>query len=108
MWSSRDALLGDPQVNVVGYQVCFEDPLDGLFMFNHLTCGTTFAVLARSFADLYVGPIYTESHYGDEDCLGLCDDSEALDFCPNTCLYAGVRAALQAVRSWPKRPLPTP
>jgi hypothetical protein len=71
-WRTLEALLGDPQLQIVGYQANFADLLLGLFLFNHLGCGSTIAVPAELFKDLYTGPIYSARVTGTADCPEYC------------------------------------
>jgi hypothetical protein len=63
-WSTLDAFLGDPELEVAGYQADFDDLPAGLFLFNHLTCGSTIAMAVEFFRDLYEGPIHSERATG--------------------------------------------
>jgi hypothetical protein len=102
VWHTRDAFLGDPQLEVVGYQVDFVDLLLGLLLFNHLTCGSTIAVPAGLFKNLYDGPIYSERATGTADCPKYCRYVSELEACRAKCECAYIREILQIVRQWPK------
>jgi hypothetical protein len=102
VWHTLDAFLGDPQLRIVGYQVDFVDLLLGLFLFNHLTCGSTIAMPAELFRDLYDGPIYAERATGTADCPRYCLYVSELSACRAQCECAYVREILQIVRRWPK------
>jgi hypothetical protein len=101
-WRTLEALLGDPQLQIVGYQVNFDDLLLGLFLFNHLDCGSTIAVPAELFKDLYDGPIYAARATGTAECPEYCLYASELGRCPAQCECAYVREILQIVRTWPK------
>ena len=58
VWRTQETFLEDPQLNVVGYQVNFHELLLGFFLFSHQSCGSTIALPAECFRDLYDGPIY--------------------------------------------------
>lgn len=60
MWCSRDELLEDPDIELVGYQASLRMLSEGLFLFNHLCKGATLALPAGDFSDLYNGPIFKE------------------------------------------------
>jgi len=104
LWRTRDAFLGDSQLEVVGYQVDFSDLLLGFFLFNHLACESTIAVPAGLFRDLYDGPVFSQRATGTEDCPGYCLRKSELASCPAKCECAYVREILQIVRRWPKTP----
>jgi hypothetical protein len=97
-WSSREAFLGDPQLEVVGYQADFCDLRLGLFLFNHHPCRTTLSASAGDFADLYDGPHFAERKTGSDECPGYCLDRDHLGSCSTACECAFVREVLQVVR----------
>jgi hypothetical protein len=101
-WFSRDKFLDDCNIDFVGYQVNFGDLQLGYFLFNHLTCGSTFAVPAGLFRNLYDGPVFAERLTGSESCPGYCVHEEILQSCNAKCECAYVRAVMQIVRNWPK------
>ena len=100
-WSSRDQFLEDPDVELVGYQVNFEELLAGFFLFNH-SCGTTLAIPVEPFEDLYDGPVFRERATGSEACPEHCLHEENLIPCPTHCECAFVREIIQYIKSWPK------
>ena len=97
-WSTRDEFLGDTRVELVGYQVSFENLVAGQFLLNH-ECGTTLAVPAAAFADLYGGPVFQERATNTADCPGHCLHPDDLDPCTAKCECAFVREILQLVRN---------
>jgi len=101
-WASREMFLEDADIDLVGYQVDFEDLSLGLFLFNHLTCKTTLAVHASLFKDLHTGPVYLERKTGQTECPGYCLRTPELAPCPAECECAWVRSLLQIIREWPK------
>lgn len=101
VWPERAFFLGDPALQVVGYQVHFEELTTGLFLFAH-RCGTSLAVQANQFKDLYGGPVFTERLTGTEDCRGFCLYIDELRPCPAKCECAYVREVLQVILNWPK------
>jgi hypothetical protein len=101
-WATRDDLLADPEVTLVGYQAFWEDLEMGLLMFNH-TCGTTLAVEVARFTDLYDGPTFSVRATGTKACPGLCLHRENLNRCPAQCECAYIRELLPKIRNWPKR-----
>lgn len=102
VWTSRDIFLEDRDIELVGYQVDFEEVALGLFLFNHNTCQTTLAIQARLLKDLYLGPMFKERKTGKEECPGYCLRRSALEPCPAECECAWVRGLLQIIRDWPK------
>jgi hypothetical protein len=106
-WTGRDDLLSDPAVQIIGYQVCFEELAAGSFLFNH-SCEGTFAIRVQHFRDLYDGPIFQERKTGTEECLGYCLDREQLGICFAQCECAYVREIIQIIRNRPKAPALSP
>ncbi len=102
IWPSREAFLKDRDIQLVGYQVHFEELALGLFLFNHDICKTTLAIRALHLKDLYIGPVFKERKTGQEDCPGYCLRSSELAACPVECECAWVRGLLQIIRGWPK------
>lgn len=104
-WNTRNDFLSDPNISVVGYNVNFEELELGCFLFNHTICGTTLAIEARIFTDLYQGKVFTERKTGGKECLGLCFDSTSIEPCPAQCECAYVREVLNQVANWIKHPV---
>lgn len=101
-WPTRDDLLSDPDVSLIGYQINFRALTAGIMLFNH-RCKGTMAINVEKFQDLYDGPIFTERHIGDADCPNHCFHQSDLKPCPAQCECAYVREILQAIKNWPKR-----
>jgi hypothetical protein len=102
VWRTREDLLADPGVELIGYQAHFIVLVEGLFLFNH-SCGTTFALDVAELVDLYAGPVFRRRLDGSADCLGYCIHRGELQPCPAECECAFVREIMQVVRRWPKR-----
>jgi len=102
-WKKRHGFLADPSIRLVGYQVHFKQLELGLFLFNHLSCGTTLTLPAESFLDLGSGPVYSDRRTGEEDCPAYCLRVENLSPCPAKCECAYIRDVLQVILGWPKR-----
>ena len=100
-WVSRDDFLGDPDVEIVGYNANFDDLLAGTFLFNH-ACGGTLSLSVRYFNGLYEGTIFTERATGSEDCPEYCLYQEQLDKCLTRCECAFVRNIIDIIKKWPK------
>jgi hypothetical protein len=92
--------LDDPTLELIGYQPNFSELEAGLFLFQHNTpdCGTSLAIEAGRFSDLYDGPIFTESLRGTDKCCGYCVHQSELRRCPAKCECAYVREILQIIR----------
>ena len=103
LWNNREEFLSDPQTNMVGYQVNFIHTDKGLFMFNHIECGTTMAIRVDHFKDLYDGPVYDKSKTGSDECPGFCLYSNELTSCPVECECAYVREVIQLIKGWKKQ-----
>ena len=104
-WLRRAAFLADPDVSLTGYQANFKELEVGLLLFDHRVagCGTTMAVWASEFTDLYRGPMFEKRLRGTPSCPGYCLRHEALDPCPNACECAYIRSVLEKIRQWPKK-----
>lgn len=96
-WKTRDDFLNDCSLDLIGYQVNFESLHLGLLLFNHV-CGTTLALPAGTFRDLYAGPVHSGRKTGTEDCPEYCLHKEELRPCPAECECAWVREMIQIVR----------
>ena len=103
-WVTCTEFLEDYAVDLVGYQVDFEELVAGLFLFNH-ACGATLAIQAAAFRDLYDGPVFSERRTGTSDCPGHCLHESELAPCPAQCECAYVREIVQIVNGWQKQPL---
>ena len=98
-WFSRDEMIYDPDVSLLGYQVHFIDFKLGLFYFNHKSenCQTTFAIRVDELSDLYDGPIYSEVKMADDDCPLYCLRRIELKNCNQQCAGAFVREIMQII-----------
>jgi hypothetical protein len=103
-WKTRTEFLRDPELCLVGYQANFLQLEAGFVFFNHdaVDCGTTLAVQAGAFRDLYDGPIFEYQYRGEPDCPGYCLDREELAACDLPCECAYVRTILKIIQNWPK------
>lgn len=105
-WADRAHFLSDPDVDLVGYQVHFEHLELGLFLFNH-RCGSTIALQAKIFTDLYKGPVFKERKTATKECSGYCLRPAELRSCPVQCECAFVRKILNRIKSWKKEGEPS-
>lgn len=103
VWTSREQFLEDPMLNLVGYQVNVKRLSAGLFLFNHSCIGSTLAVQALAFRDLYQGPVFSQRLSDDPSCPGHCLRQKDLQPCPLMCECSYVREILQIVSNWPKQ-----
>lgn len=103
-WENIEAFLSDPEIQIVGYQVHFEELEAGLFFFHH-SCNNTLACEAKVFKSLQEGPIFTERLTGTDQCPGHCLYKNDLSPCPAACECNWVRDVLQKIKAWPKSPL---
>lgn len=101
VWPTRGEFLADPDVVLVGYQVNFCDLLTGHFAFKH-SCGSSFAICAVEFPDLYDGPIFERRLTGSDECPGYCLREHDLRPCPAMCECAYVRDVVRVIKKWPK------
>ena len=94
----------DPAIAIVGYQATFNQLELGYFLFNHLVddCGTTMAVEAGAFKDLYDGPIYSKPLATTDQCMEYCLNKYDLRPCPAECECAWTRELIQIIMNWRK------
>ncbi|MFC1816982.1 hypothetical protein ACFL0M_13840 [Thermodesulfobacteriota bacterium] len=97
----RDNFLSDPGLEIVGYQVDFEELTEGIFLFNH-SCRGTIAIQAGEFKYLYDGQIFEERATGSDDCPEYCLLQDELRPCPAKCECAYVREIIQVIKNWQK------
>ena len=97
-WPSRKDFLDDCDIELIGYQVNFDNLNLGYFLFNHLICGTTLGIQAAKFKELHRGPIYMQRQLGTERCPEYCQHESNLDPCPAECECAFVREILQILK----------
>ena len=98
-WPSREAFLSDHGLEMIGYQVNFEELMAGIFLLQH-SCGTSLGIPAGEFRSLYDGEIFQERATGTDKCPGFCLRIDDLNPCPEQCECAFVREILQIVRGW--------
>jgi len=103
IWRTQDDFISDSEAEIIGYQVNFKNLELGLFLFNHISCGTTIAVHASQFAALYDGPIFKERHTQQKECPEYCLNKNILDPCVVECECAYVREIIREIRRKPKQ-----
>jgi hypothetical protein len=96
-WGERQSFIEDPGIVLNGYQFSYEELREGIFLFTHVipTCGTTLAIPANQFLDLYAGEIFEERKTYTDECPAHCFNSSHLGRCPNKCECAYVREVMQ-------------
>ena len=104
VWPGKASFLNDPDLQMIGYQVNFDELMAGLFLFNHI-CGTSLAVKAEAFEDLYDGPMFTERMTDTKECEGHCLHKNDLRSCAMKCECKYVREIVQVILNWPKQGL---
>ena len=103
-WSTREELLTDPEIHLMGYAVNFESIGQGLFLFSHEVCLSTVGVEVASFLDLHEGPVYEQLMTGSDECPRFCLEERNLNPCNAPCRCAFVRDVLTSVAAWKKKP----
>ena len=97
-WKTKDDLLQDPSVCLVGFQADFRETEPGHYLFNHIlagnTCNTTMAVKVDDFLPLYNGPMFEEIKFGS-----LCAKTIAEVSRTWACARSNVKTPLP-VKSW--------
>lgn len=96
-WSARDEFLKDPGIEIAGYQVNFDNLIDGTFLFNH-SCGATLFLSVRYFNGLYEGPVFNQRATGSEECPEYCLYPDELDLCSARCECAYVRNIIDIIK----------
>ncbi|GAB4389509.1 MAG: hypothetical protein Kow0025_15310 [Thermodesulfovibrionales bacterium] len=104
IWSTRGAFLSDEEIKIDGYVADLEFLEEGLFLFTHVRkgCGSTMALKAGTFRDLYGGPVYAERLRGGDECPGHCLQIHNLERCRAKCECAYVREVIHAIERWPR------
>ena len=100
-WQSRDDFVSDANIVLIGYQVDFEDLLEGFFLFNH-NCENTLTIPVAAFGDMYDGPIFDTPLVGTDHCPGHCLHEDNLKQCPAKCECVFVREIIQVLKQAPK------
>lgn len=103
-WSTREAMLADPEVALMGYAVNFEALGEGLFLFSHEVCRSTVGLEVAAFLDLHEGPVHTQLLRGSDECPRFCLNERELSPCKAPCQCAFVRDVLTTVATWDKTP----
>lgn len=98
VWETRDGFLHDPRVDVIGYQVNFEDKKLGWLYFNHLVpgCATTIAMQMDAFENLVGSPVW--EFMSKPDCSGVCLRADDRAACPSACECEWASGVLQFIR----------
>ncbi|MGK5088486.1 hypothetical protein WDW86_13080 [Bdellovibrionota bacterium FG-2] len=98
-WGSRDVLIEDPAIELIGYQMAKDSVEKGLFLFNHNAenCCTTLSCKVAGFTDLYEGKLFTEDLFGTATCEKHCLNRNDLSECNQPCSNHFVRTILQVI-----------
>ena len=93
IWKTRDELLRDKKVKIVGYQPDFINHKYNHFLFFHLAkeCGQFLAIRASEFSDIREKECPNELCMGKEGCPGYCTDTLDLRVCSVACRNASDR-----------------
>ena len=101
IWKDRDSFLSDPNTEIIGYQVSYDEEHNGFFMFNH-NCGTSLSIPVDMFGDLYHGPKYKNILLNTEQCPEYCLDENDLNPCGEDCKFSFARELIQLIKKWQK------
>jgi len=99
-WYQRNDFIESPSIKLIGYQADFNEPTDGLFLFNHQVeeCGVIMGVRVEKFIDLYTGPFYPDLKKDSDKCCSYCLDNMNLDPCDEPCSMAYIRSIIQTIK----------
>lgn len=99
-WDTLEQFLDAADLELVGYQVAFEDLEGGLFYFTHTkeTCLSTLAIPVKKFIKL--SPRAFLEKHGDEapGCAHHCVREGDLEPCPLECECSWVREIIQLIK----------
>ncbi len=104
-WDMIEALLADPLIELIGYQVNMAVLEEGLFYFLHHRekCGTTMAIPVAAFKGLSDRPFLApRAAERPEGCTGLCLRKGEMGACPQNCECNWVREIMQTIQAWKK------
>ena len=106
-WKTLEEFLADPELELAGYQVHFENLEGGLFYFTHMkkNCFTTMAIPVKKLTGLSPRPILAARGTAPNGCPGYCVREEELSPCPVQCECAWVREIMQIIQNWKKDPV---
>ena len=100
-WPTRDHFLNDPGLEIIEYQVNFDDLTAGTFVFSH-ECGSNICLTVRHFNGLYEGTIFNVRANDAEGCPDYCLYRNNLKPCEVKCECAYVRNIIGIIKAWPK------
>ncbi|GAB4331136.1 MAG: hypothetical protein Kow0099_02270 [Candidatus Abyssubacteria bacterium] len=100
VWNTRDDLLRDAKVKIVGYQPDFVSRKYNHFLFQHKAkgCGQYFGIRSSDFADLREKGCPNELCTGQENCPGYCLNTLDLRVCSVACRNASDRVLAAKLR----------
>ena len=98
-WENRSAFLADSGIELIGYQIHFQELQLGLLMFDHTKCQTTMAFKVKDFHDLCPGPEFADRKTNTEECPKYCFHENNFLPCPMKCECTYVRNLIQILRN---------
>jgi hypothetical protein len=101
-WSSRNDLLSDPTIRLLGFQPGANGFRSGLFLFHHRTCGTTLATELGALESLSRLPVFALSQCTENFAPAYCLARLGGKPCPLYCVCEFVSEVLAIIRQWPK------
>lgn len=91
-WEDNDTFINDPTVRLIGIQQNIQNPEYGcMYLFDHLTCGTTLAVKSDKFKNMIEEPIPARLMFGEDECSKYCIDLRNFLECEIECHNAPFR-----------------
>ena len=99
-WRTREDLVRDSELVLIGYQPTFGEPAEGLLLFTHMTprCGSTLAVVVGDFEDYVQTQAETMPFVGAFVCPSHCLRVHDLQACNAPCQMRWVRQLIQILR----------
>ncbi len=102
-WENLEQFVSDPTLMLNGYQVNFDDPMQGFFLFTHFlpNCNSTISIQVAKFAPIAKDQLRVQ-HFvpGLEACPKLCLDEKNLSPCPVfECPGSRIRNLLNVIKN---------
>ena len=102
MWKDRSDFLSANDVTYIGYQDFVEEGILGLFLFNHVSCGTTLALEAKRLRDLHGGDMVAGEQHSPDNPPPSCLAHRNGASCPPACECSYVHElSLKLSGEWP-------
>ena len=96
-WQFRSDFIYDPEIEIIGYQVHYNKPEKGFFLFRH-SCQGLISARVEDFSDMYNGLIYPHQLTDTDRCPGYCRQLSNLEPCPQECSCSYVREIIQLIK----------